>query len=153
MEIKNPYKTLDEELCCRLQLDVAIADKNLIRVLCPEHGIFSNMVASFIASVATEMRHLNIQTWTPENERTLIESIKRRTSNLPESHTSASLPVGPAGGIPRPEPTPSVGDQNSVPSDGPTNDVSRPQRRPIGGRSEKPVAKKITSATRRRSAE
>lgn len=147
MEIKNPYKSLDEELCCRLQLDVAIADKNLIRVLCPEHGIFTNMVAAFIASVATEMRHLNITTWTPENERTLIATIKRRTNNLSDNATP--LAAGPTGGIPRPEPATPTSDQNPVVADSAANDVSSPKRRPQRSGGEKPIAKKITSPRRR----
>lgn len=86
-QLPNPYQHLvkDREMM-QHSACVSLADINLIKQVCPEHGLFTRATQVFYNSIAEELRQLNIKHYTPENSNELIAIIKRRVTGRCTDH-------------------------------------------------------------------
>lgn len=68
--IPNPYleKGLTKEQIVRIQADVSFDDRNLLRSVCPEQGIYTFTLAHLLIKVCNELRKRQITDFSRENE-------------------------------------------------------------------------------------
>lgn len=84
----NPYAQIDDVLCTRIQTDVSIEDKNLIRSVYPEHGIITLIINTSVHGLAEALRRRGITHYTSEG----INEFKRIFNRLANFDTLGSDP-------------------------------------------------------------
>lgn len=102
--IPNPYAVFNipEEQLVRIQADVSRQDRNLIRAICPEQGVYGFTVAHLIIKLCHELRKRNITDCSREADfreaivkcRIIFDEGDNNTANggLPDQSASGSVP-------------------------------------------------------------
>ncbi len=76
----NPYTGTNPDDLCRLSADISIEHRKFLRSVHPDRGIVMDAINMFMYAIVTECKQLGITSYTPENERTIRELIRRRTA-------------------------------------------------------------------------
>ncbi len=105
--IPNPYikDGVSSSDLVRIQADVSYADRNLLRSICPEQGIYNFVIANFVIKLCHELRKQNITDYARESD------FKSAITNLRLDFGGAAtsgLPNGTSSGLVR---TPDASDE------------------------------------------
>lgn len=103
--IPNPYTAFNipEEQIVRIQADISRQDRNLIRAICPEQGVYGFTIAHLIIKLCHELRKRNITDCSREADfRNAIVKCRivfdgdndhaTATNGLPDQPTSGAVP-------------------------------------------------------------
>lgn len=122
--IPNPYAAMNipDEDIVRIQADVSRHDRNLLRAICPEQGIYTFTLSHILIKLCHELRKRNITDCTRESEfRNAILGLELR---FPNGTASGALPQA---GAPN-----DGGGVETIRPGNPSNE-NKPSSVPVGG--------------------
>lgn len=93
--IPNPYSLLGlpEEKIVRIQADVSIDDRNLLRTVCPEQGVYTFVIANLLIKISNELRNAGITDFSRESDfRNAVTNCKIHIGGLSNGPASGPLP-------------------------------------------------------------
>lgn len=82
--IKNPYADTEEpDELVRVSAMIPRSELALIKSVHPTRGVVQAIINSMFFALIEDMKNNNISYYTPDNERFLIENVRRRTAVKP----------------------------------------------------------------------
>jgi len=142
--IQNPYRDLDENALSRVQANIGKVDKNLLRSVHADAGLFTALVGKLIHALSNDLRNKNITHWTPENEQYLYECINARLgtdTSTPATPLSGDV-AGPHTGPSNPGPTTNTSAANPPCPNSAAKPIKTVDRRPVERRGNKNIQPK-----------